>query len=48
MRKDPSRPGKLADLVVLDRDLLTCPMDKIPTTKVRRTYLGGKLVYQSE
>ena len=39
--------GKLADFVVLDRDILTCPTHEIPTTQVRRTYLGGRLVYQS-
>lgn len=38
--------GKLADLIVLDRDLLTCPEDQIASTKVLRTYVGGKLVYQ--
>lgn len=39
-------PGKLADLVVIDTDLLTCPEDKIVDTKVLRTYVGGKLVYR--
>jgi hypothetical protein len=39
-------PGKLADLVVLDTDLLTCPEDRIASAQVLRTYLGGKLVYQ--
>ncbi len=38
--------GKLADLVVLDRDLLTCAEDEIAATQVLRTYVGGKLVYQ--
>lgn len=38
-------PGKLADLIVLDRDLLTCAEDQIASTKVLQTYLGGKLVY---
>lgn len=38
--------GKLADLVVLDRDLLTCDADQIADTKVLQTYLGGKLVYE--
>jgi predicted amidohydrolase YtcJ len=37
--------GKVADLVVLDTDLLTCPVDQIVKTKVLRTYLNGKLVY---
>lgn len=37
--------GKLADMVVIDRNLLTCPEDQILGTRVLRTYLGGKLVY---
>ena len=40
--------GKLADLVVLDTDLLTCPEDRIATTQVLRTYLGGRLAYQRQ
>lgn len=39
-------PGKLADLVVLDTDLLACSVDAIKETQVERTYLGGRLVYQ--
>jgi predicted amidohydrolase YtcJ len=39
-------PGKLADLVVLDTDLLTCPEDKIAGTQVLRTYIDGKLVFR--
>jgi Predicted metal-dependent hydrolase with the TIM-barrel fold len=38
--------GKLADLVVLDRDILTCPLDDVKNIAVEQTYLGGKLVYQ--
>jgi predicted amidohydrolase YtcJ len=38
-------PGKFADLIVLDRDLLTCPVDDIREAKVVRTYVGGKLVH---
>jgi predicted amidohydrolase YtcJ len=37
--------GKLADLVVLDRDLLTCPVDDIKDAKVTATYIGGKQVH---
>jgi predicted amidohydrolase YtcJ len=40
--------GKLADFIVLDRDLLTCPVDDIKDTKVLRTYIGGKLVYETK
>jgi predicted amidohydrolase YtcJ len=38
-------PGKLADLIILDRDLLTCPTDDIKDAKVLSTYLGGKQVH---
>jgi predicted amidohydrolase YtcJ len=38
-------PGKLADLAVLDRDLLTCPEDKIRDTQCLRAYVGGKMVF---
>ena len=39
-------PGKLADFVIVDTDLLTCPVDSIKETQVQQTYLGGKLVYE--
>ena len=37
--------GKLADFVVLDTDILGCPVDRIKDIQVQRTYLGGKRVY---
>lgn len=37
--------GKLADFIIIDRDLLQCQTDDIATTKVLGTYLGGKKVY---
>jgi predicted amidohydrolase YtcJ len=40
--------GKLADLIVLDRDLLTCPEDDIKDARVLRTYVNGKLVHSSK
>jgi len=36
-------PGKLADLIVLDTDLLTCPEERLAATQVLRTYVGGRL-----
>lgn len=38
-------PGKLADMVVVDRDLLTCPIDELRDARVLATYLGGRRVY---
>ena len=40
-------PGKHADFVVLDRDIMTVPADQILGTKVLRTVLGGETVYQA-
>jgi predicted amidohydrolase YtcJ len=37
--------GKLADLIVLDRNLLTCPAPEIRGTRVLLTLLGGKVVH---
>lgn len=38
--------GKFADLIVLDRDILTVDPDHIMDIEVEQTWLGGKLVYQ--
>jgi Amidohydrolase family/Transposase IS116/IS110/IS902 family len=36
--------GKLADLILVDRDPLTCPEDDLKTTQVAWTMVGGKRV----
>jgi predicted amidohydrolase YtcJ len=38
--------GKLADIVVLSRDILTVPEEQIPGTKVLYTIVGGKVLYR--
>ena len=38
-------PGKLADLIVLDRDFLTIPEQEIPKVKVLMTVVGGRIVH---
>jgi predicted amidohydrolase YtcJ len=40
--------GKLADLVVIDRDVLTCPAKDVAKTKVLFTVVGGKVVYEGK
>jgi predicted amidohydrolase YtcJ len=40
--------GKRADLVVLDRDILTTDSETIEDTKVLATYLDGRLVYSAQ
>ena len=37
--------GKLADFIILEDDILTCPLDRVKDIKVCQTYVGGKLVY---
>jgi hypothetical protein len=40
--------GKLADFIIIDRDLLTCDAQQIPTTKVLYTFVGGRMVYKGD
>jgi predicted amidohydrolase YtcJ len=40
-------PGRWADLVVLDRDITSIPAEQILATKVLRTIVGGKTVYEA-
>jgi predicted amidohydrolase YtcJ len=37
--------GKLADLAVLDRDLMTIPENDIPNVEVDMTVVGGAVMY---
>ncbi|MEV7796291.1 amidohydrolase [Streptomyces sp. NPDC087512] len=41
-------PGQLADLIVLDRDILTGPPEEIAAARVLRTYVGGELVHTAD
>ena len=40
--------GKLADIVVLSKDIFTIPEEEILNTDVVYTILGGKIIYSSE
>jgi len=44
--KGSLEPGKLADLVVLSDDIMTCPVDKILDLTVLMTMVNGKIVFQ--
>jgi len=41
------QPGKLADLLVLDRDYLTIPAEQIKDVKPVMTMVGGRIVYDA-
>ena len=47
-QKGSLETGKLADFIIIDRDLLECPVDQIASTKVVETYVGGKRVYAAQ
>jgi predicted amidohydrolase YtcJ len=46
--KGSIEPGKLADLAILDTDILACDPTDIAKTKVLTTIVDGKVVYQRE
>ena len=46
-QKGSIEAGKLADFIIIDRDLLECPADQIASTKVLETYVGGKIIYSA-
>jgi predicted amidohydrolase YtcJ len=37
--------GKLADFIVLEQDILTCPVEQVKSIQVAQTWVGGKLVH---
>lgn len=39
------REGKYADFLLVDRDVLSCPVDQIHTARPRATYFEGKKVF---
>ena len=46
--KGSIEPGKFADLVVLEQDIMTVPEKSIESMKVLATMVGGKIVYQRQ
>ncbi len=38
-------PGKFADFVILDKDIMTIPIEEVPNVRVVATYLAGEEVY---
>jgi predicted amidohydrolase YtcJ len=42
------KPGKLADFIVLDRNIFEISIEEVGATRVYQTFFEGKLVYESE
>lgn len=45
-KKGSLEPGKYADLIMVDRDVLECPADDVRGTKVLLTMVDGKIVWE--
>ena len=46
-QKGSLEPGKLADLIMVDMDIMKCPVDEIRNAKVLFTMVNGKVVWQA-
>ena len=46
--KGSLKPGKLADVTVFSKDILTVPEADIPTAKILYTIVGGQIAYESK
>jgi predicted amidohydrolase YtcJ len=41
-------PGKRADFVILDRDILACPENELATLAPRETWIDGRQVFRAD
>lgn len=46
-RQGSITPGKAANFIVIDRDVMTCPAAEIPATRVLRTVIDGQTVHDA-
>ena len=47
-QKGSLTPGKLADIAVISRDIMTIPEEEIPAARVDMTIVGGQVLYERE
>ncbi len=46
--KGSLEPGKFADFIILDTDLMNCKPEDILKTKVHYTFIGGQMVFENK
>ncbi len=44
-QKGSLEPGKLADFIIVDRDVLSIPPEQLKEVQVLKTFVGGEMVY---
>jgi predicted amidohydrolase YtcJ len=45
-KKGSLEPGKLADFIMVDRDVLSVSPEELKDVKALKTFVGGELVYE--
>jgi len=38
--------GKLADFIIIDRNILSVPSEQLKDVRVLQTWVGGQLIYE--
>ena len=46
--KGSIEPGKLADFIILEKDIMKVNISEVPGIKVLKTYIDGEMVFEAK